>query len=675
MRSVGQLCLLMTLVGSGYAAFVCTLIPLEQHGRLRKLATACGMIAAAMLTTAMLILAVALVTKDFSFAYVAQYSSRLLSWQYSLAALWVGQAGSLLLWAWVLAALSLVFRFLPTADAKLRETAFGLLMANLCFMTAILVFAADPMKASLEVPDEGLGLSPLLQHPSMLIHPPVVLIGYALWTVPFSLAVSALLCGKLDATWTQMARPWALLAWVVLGSGVLLGAHWAYQELGWGGYWGWDPVENGSLLPWLTGTALIHGLMAWRYRNCQKKITLALAIVTFGLCNFATFLTRSGIFSSVHAFSQSPIGWMFLGLMAVLLIGGVVLIWWRREALPPERVAKSMLARETLILITTFLLITFTLVVMVGTLAAPLSQYVVGRTIQVGAPFYNNVLTPVALVLLATTATVPLLRWGDAPSVGQRRALLVCLGVATVAAVAAYGCGVRHPVLMGVAALSTMTVAVFVTALWQDARRREPGKMGLGKTGLGAYRVLGENRRQYAGYAVHLGLACLAIGVAGSSLGTGRYEVEMNEGDAVNWSGRTIRYVQLEQRSLPDKLVAEAVLEVSRGGATPVTLRPARHLHLLQDLWTTEVDIHSTWRGDFYTILNAGLGEGRVALTFVDNPMISWIWFGGVFIVLSVLVGAWPASRRRRTINDARNQATAFPNVPTRGQRRRRRAA
>jgi cytochrome c-type biogenesis protein CcmF len=664
MRSVGQLCLLMTLVGSGYAAFVCTLIPLDQHRRLRKLATACGIIAAATLTTSMLILAVALVAKDFSFAYVAQYSSRLLSWQYSLAALWVGQAGSLLLWAWVLAALALVFRFLPTADARLRETAFGLLMANLCFMTAVLVFAADPMKASLAIPDEGLGLSPLLQHPSMLIHPPIVLIGYALWTVPFSLAVAALFCGKLDATWTQMARPWAMMAWVVLGAGVLLGAHWAYQELGWGGYWGWDPVENGSLLPWLTGTALIHGLMAWRYRNCLKKTTLALAIVTFGLCNFATFLTRSGIFSSVHAFSQSPIGWMFLGLMGVLLLGGVVLLWWRRAALPPERVAKSMLARETLILITTFLLVTFTLVVMVGTLAAPLSQYVMGRTIQVGAPFYNNVLMPLALVLLATTSTVPLLRWGDAPSAKQRRALLVCLGVAVAAAIAAYACGMRHPVSIGVAALSTMTVAVFVTALWQDARRREPGK-----TPLGAYRVLGESRRQYAGYAVHLGFACLAIGVAASSLGTRRHEVEMNEGDTITWSGRTIRYVQLEQRTLPDKLVAEAVLEVSRDGGTPVTLRPARHLHLLQNLWTTEVDIHSAWRGDFYTILNAGLGEGRVALTLVDNPMIGWIWFGGVFMGLSVLVGAWPARRRQRNINDIKNPVAASQNVPVRRRR------
>jgi cytochrome c-type biogenesis protein CcmF len=356
--------------------------------------------------------------------------------------------------------------------------------------------------------------------------------------------------------------------------------------------------------------------------------------------------------------------------MGVLLLSGVALIWWRRGALPPQRVAKSMLARETLILITTFLLVTFTLVVIVGTLAAPLSQYVVGRTVQVGAPFYNNVLMPVALVLLATTATVPLLRWGDAPSARQRRALLVCLGVAAAAAIAAFAGGMRHPVSIAVATLATMTVAVFVMALWQDARRREPGK-----TGLGAYRVLGESRRQYAGYAVHLGLVCLAVGVAGSSLGSRRHELEMNEGDTIAWSGRTVRYVRLEQRSLPDKLVAEAVLEVSRDGATPVTLRPARHLHLLQNLWTTEVDIHSAWRGDFYTILNAGLGDGRVALTFVDNPMIGWIWFGGAFMVLSVLVGAWPPSRRRQNINDVKNQAAAPPIVPTRRQGHRRRAA
>ncbi len=348
MTSVGQLCLLTALVCSGYAAFVHLACRVQTHGRLRRAAAVCGLAAFAALSGAVLILAWALVARDFRFDYVAHYSSRLLPWQYALSALWVGQGGSLLLWAWILAGLTLVFRFLPTADAALRDRAFGVLLASLAFLVAILVFAADPLKASLSVPREGGGLSPLLQHPSMLIHPPVTFFAYATWTIPFALATAALLLGKLDTTWTQMARPWALLAWITLLTGLLLGAHWAYQELGWGGYWGWDPVENGSLLPWLAGTAFIHCLMAWRYRNVHKKTAIALAIVTFGLCNFATFLTRSGIFSSVHAFSESPIGWNFLALMAVLLAGGSTLVVVRRQSLAPERRAGSLLARESL---------------------------------------------------------------------------------------------------------------------------------------------------------------------------------------------------------------------------------------------------------------------------------------------------------------------------------------
>lgn len=645
MKTFGQLCLLMALISSGYAAFVCLWPRLHERERLSRIALGVGIVAAGALSAAMVILAIALVRKDFSFDYVAHYSSRLLPWYYSLSALWVGQAGSLLLWAWILATLSLLYRLLPTEHAEVRATAYGVLMASLCFLTIILVFAADPMKASLEVADEGLGLSPLLQHPSMLIHPPIVFLSYALWTVPFALAMAALLCRKLDNTWIELARPWALSAWLVLGAGLLLGAHWAYQELGWGGYWGWDPVENGSLLPWLTGTAFVHGLMAWRYRNCLKKTTLSLAMLTFGLCHFATFLTRSGIFSSVHAFSQSPIGWMFLGSMLLLLVSGCILLWWRRSDLAPQRIAKSMIARETLILGSTFLLVLFALVVMVGTLVDPLSEYFVGRTIQVGPPFYNNALIPVGLSILAASAIAPLLRWGEGPSRHQRRWLVGCAMVACLTIVIALVFGLRHPIALAVAALAALSISALAASVTLDARRR--------KTDVVATSILGTiraGRRQYAGYVVHLGITCVAIGITGSSLGTQRLDLDMNEGEVIQWSGRTIRYIELQQTERSDKLVAEALLEVSSPSTAAITLRPARHLHVLQDQWTTEVDIHSAWHGDFYTILHAGLGEGRVALTFVDNPLIGWIWYGGFLTVAATLVAAWP-QRRRRSAN------------------------
>ena len=262
----------------------------------------------------------------------------------------------MLLWTWLLCLVTLLFRILPTRDVGLRDSAFGVLLANALFLIVILIFAADPFKPSLGTPRQGLGLGPVAATPRDADSSAGDLSRLCVWSVPFALAVAGLLHkaapspqplspavgergwgeGAAGAAWTEMARPWALLAWAVLAGGLLLGADWAYEVLGWGGYWGWDPVESGSLLPWLTGTALIHCLMAWRYRQCLKKTAVALAILTCALCNFATFLTRSGIFGSVHAFGTSPIGWMFLAFMAALILSGLVLIVLRRQACRPN---------------------------------------------------------------------------------------------------------------------------------------------------------------------------------------------------------------------------------------------------------------------------------------------------------------------------------------------------
>jgi cytochrome c-type biogenesis protein CcmF len=629
--------LLTSLVATGYAAFLSAYPRISPHGR--QIAVGIAGLGFLCLTITMCVLAWALVSRDFRFEYVSQYASRLLPWRYCLSALWVGQAGSLLLWAWMTSALAMVLRLTPASDRNLRDSAFGLVMANVCFLVAVMVFAADPMAESRIVADEGAGLSPLLQHPSMLIHPPIVFLAYAAWSVPCALAFAALMQNRLDSTWTAMARPWSLFAWTLLGVGLLLGAHWAYQELGWGGYWGWDPVENGSLLPWLTGTALIHCLMAWRKRRRLKKTAVAMAVLTFALCNFATFLTRSGIFSSVHAFSESPIGWMFLGLMAVLVVGGITLTISRRGELRSERPIESFLARETLIYASVFLLLSLTAVVFIGTLVAPLSKMFAGRVIQVGPEFYNNVLPPIGLALLAMTAVVPLLQWGRGPTAKGRRFLKLCVPMCLIAAAAGFLLQVRHPVAMAVLSLAALAVSALLMPAFSIARQNRA---------LPSWRQtvvkVRTGRRKWAAYCIHLGFVCVAVGVTGSSLGAKREEMTLNEGDHIEWAGRQIHYVCLEQRELPDKLIAEAVLHI--GGATPVELRPARHLHLLQNEWTTEVAIQSTWQGDLYTILNAGLGEGRIALTLVSNPLMRWIWVGGLIATVSAVVSLWPSRRR-----------------------------
>jgi len=661
MRILGQVCLLTAFVGSGFAAFACLAGAARQHRQMQRAGVWAAGISVLGLTIASAVLAWALIRKDFSFAYVAQYSSQLLPWYYSLSALWVGQSGSLLLWAWLLGALAVLFRWgprsrgsvsprpdsAPQPDAAacparaVREPAFGILMGYLCFLTAVMVFAADPMEASLSTLRDGSGLSPLLQHPAMLIHPPVVFLGYALWTVPFALAAVAVAGGRLESDWIQQARPWALSAWAILGAGILLGADWAYEELGWGGYWAWDPVENGSLIPWLTGTALIHGFMAWQYGRVLKKTTIGLAVATFALCNFATFLTRSGVFSSLHAFSRSPIGWLFLALMIALAGAGVAALIWRRKLLSPERAMRSVLSREALVLLAVLALLLLAATALAGTLSTALSALIYGRAVMVGPAFYNGVLIPVGLTLLLTTALAPLLRWSRGPSVSQRKWLIGSSCAGGAAMIAAVLAGVRDPIAVGVAGLAALAVAAFAGAVLLDGTRREPVRTvrGLGQ-------ALRAGRRQYAGFVIHLGLMSLAVGVTGSSVGKREQGFQMTEGQTVEWAERSIHLARAGQRELPDKLAAEAVLEVSRGGRLEATLVPAQHYHKLQREWTTEVAIHPTWGGDFYTILHSGTPDGQLSLTFVENPLMRWLWMGGAIMALGTGLRLWPAGRQ-----------------------------
>jgi cytochrome c-type biogenesis protein CcmF len=638
----GQFCLLGAFVASGFASFATLASCNDESPLLRKSAFQAALLSVVLLTLVALNLVLALLTKDFRFAYVAQYCSQLLPWHYGLSALWVGQAGSLLLWAWFLGLLAMLFRrWAPHQGNPLREPAFGLLMAFYCFLIATMVFAADPMAGSIGTPREGAGLSPLLQHPAMLIHPPIVFLGYAAWTIPCALALAALGRGHLDARWVHQARPWAIFAWAVLGAGILLGAQWAYEELGWGGYWGWDPVENGSLIPWLTGTAFMHTLMTWRQRGLLKKTAVGLAIATFAMCNFATFLTRSGIFSSLHAFSQSPIGWLFLALMLALTLAGGFLVFFRRDELAPDKPISAVLSREAMVLVSTAALLLLAVVTCLGTLSVALSDALVGHKITVGPPFYNNVLAPTGLLVLLATALAPLLRWGSTPRPTERRMLWISAVVGSLVLAGAVAGGVENLVSLAAGGIVGFAVMALVGSLFLDARRRDPSHYGPS-----LLRCLREKRRQYAGFLVHLGFFGLTIGIVGSSLGARRHEIELEEGQTTRWAGRSIRLVEVIDRTLPDKLVAEVKLEVSREGNDPYTLLPAQHLHRLQNQWTTEVAIESDWGGDFYVILHGSDEAGRASLTLVENPMMRWLWLGGGTMLVGAVISLWPKQRR-----------------------------
>ncbi|MCC6125594.1 MAG: cytochrome c biogenesis protein CcsA [Pirellulales bacterium] len=641
MLFISQLGLLAAFCSLGYAVLGCTIGLGQERRRLLRSGEFSACLGVGGLTIVSAVLAWALAAKDFQFAYVAQYSSLDLSWYYSLSAFWVGQSGSLLLWAWMLGISAIIFRFWPSAQpSQLKKTAFAIILFYLFCLVAVLLFAADPTLASIGSPQDGRGLGPSLQHPVMLIHPPIVFLGYAAWTIPYALAVAGMILGKADADWLRQSRSWAIFAWSLLGAGIVLGGLWAYEELGWGGYWGWDPVENGSLLPWLMGTAFVHAGMAWRSRGMLKKTAISSAIATFAFCNFAAFITRSGFFSSLHAFNQSPLGWMFLILMAGVVLGGCALLARRWAALAPERPLSSVWAREWWIGIFILLLILLALVTLFGTMAAPVSGILLGRQYIVEAAFYNKALIPIGLLLLLATALAPLLRWGNRPASSQKKALAFSAGAAMAAIFVAFFAGVRHPLALAVAGLASFAVAAFAGSLALDVRVRKSG--GIWRGLLSALRG---NRRQYAGFLTHLGLISLAVGIAGSSLGTDRREAVMHEGENQEWSGWTIKLAGVTQRNLSDKIVVEAKLEVTRGGQAPYFLRPTQNLFKRTNEWVARVAVHSTWKEDLYVIMHGGEADGQVNLTFVENPLMRWIWFGGCLLGLGAVLGLMPSRR------------------------------
>ncbi len=642
MTTLGQLCLLAAFIANGYAAFACLLGWRYRRPWLQRVGALSAVAGLSALTAVSAILAIALVTKDFHFAYVAEYSSRLLPWYYALSAFWVGQAGSLLFWAWSVGVLAMIYRFWPRrVVSPLHEPSFAILSAYQCFLVAIMVFGANPMQSSLSVPREGGGLSPLLQHPAMLLHPPIVFLGYAGCVIPFALAAAALLSRRLDAAWIRNARPWAFFAWVVQGIGILLGAYWAYEELGWGGYWSWDPVENGSLIPWLTTTAMIHAAMVYRQRGALKRTTVLLAAATFAACNFAAFLTRSGIFSSLHAFSQSPIGWMFLLLIVALAAGMVVLVVRSRVTLAAENPISGLFTMEGIATASVFALILLAAAVFLGTVSLPISQVFFPHKVLLGAGFYNGVLIPTGLLLLMAMAASPLLRWGALPEAKQAKALVLAASAGVMAAGLAWLSGLRHPLVVAVIGLASMAAIALVATWFLEARGH--GSTTLWSELLGALR---NRRRTYSGYVMHLALACLAVGVAGSSLSTQDYEATLSKGETIHWAGKNIRFVRIRQERLPEKLVVQAELEITADGAAPYTLRPAQEYYFLQNQWNTEVAIHSAWSGDFYTILHSGEGQDRILLTLVDNPMMRWMWLAGWIVLLGAVPWLWPAARR-----------------------------
>ena len=533
-------------------------------------------------------LEVAFVRTDLSVGLVAQHSSTTTPLLYKLTALWGSQAGSLLLWAFVLSAASAAVlritrnshrEIVPWATAVLAGVAIffiGLMLAGMAFPDA----QSWPFTAASPIPAEGAGLMPLLRHPAMAIHPPMLYSGYVFFTIPFAFAIGALITRRLDASWIRVTRRFALVAWLFLTVGIALGARWSYSELGWGGYWAWDPVENAALIPWLTGTAFLHSIMVQERRGMLRVWNVSLICATFALSLLGTFLVRSGVLQSIHAFGESKVGVPLLFLIGTVAIGSTVLIVSRLDSLRSERRLDSLFSRESVFLINNLLLVALAAVILYGTFF-PLISELVGNDKSLGAPWFNRFATPIAIVIVFFTGIGPLVAWRRISRAGLQRAIGIPVAVTAALALGLAIAGIpsesptAYAVFLG--AVFTITAVVQEIVRGVGARRSLAGGSRL--TALGS--LVTRNRRRYGGYVVHVGLVLALFGIAASSSFQTSEDLRMSPGDSAEVGGYTVTYERPTSAivTAENMLSFGAVLSVEKDGREVTTLTPSREYY------------------------------------------------------------------------------------------------
>lgn len=611
------------------------------------------MLAGAGLTTlACGALMAAIINNHFEFTYVANYSERALPIGYKIAAFWAGQAGSLLLWAWILAAMTAV---LINQQRKQRgnETAITLAVMGVvnAFFAALILFAANPFITQLlpgAAAVDGHGLNPMLQDPGMIAHPPTLFIGYAGFTVPFAMLIGALVAGRKDDAWILATRKWLLFAWLFLSVGIVLGAQWAYIELGWGGYWAWDPVENASLLPWLTSTALLHSIMVQQYRKSFRLWNACLIAGSFLLCIFGTYLTRSGVIQSVHTFPESPIGRFFLAFMGVCLVVTVILLIARKPYRLSDTALEIGFNREGAFLATNILLVLMTATVLIGTIYPLISVFFTGQPVSVGPPFYNKVVLPMALALLALMAMGPALSYG--PSDAKR--LFMRLRLPLAGAVAAMGVawvmGLREPWSLAVTAIAALGIVnVFNDMLvtwWKIVRATKAKPISA------MARMIDDNHRRYGGQLVHLGMMMLMVGVAGSSIYNAKTTVQLKPGESATFAGYTMTLEKLGEERRGNYTAVQATVHLANKDGATDTLLPEVRYYDKTEQPNTQVALQMGLRRDLYVTLAGWEQNGSVvALQAIINPLVSWIWIGGIVLAVGTIFAMTPKLLQQRT--------------------------
>ncbi|MBM3747308.1 MAG: heme lyase CcmF/NrfE family subunit, partial [Acidobacteria bacterium] len=603
-----------------------------------------------LVTAASAALVGALLTDDFRFAYVASHSNRSLAAAYKFAAWWGGQEGSLLLWNWVLSGYAALVLLGRRARGAMMPWVTATLMATQCFFLLLNTFLASPFQVlavgrGITAAPDGTGLNPLLQHWAMIIHPPILYLGYVGFTVPFAFAIASLVTRQPGNEWLHLTRRWTIVTWLFHSAGILLGAAWAYAVLGWGGYWGWDPVENASLLPWLTATAFLHSVMMQERRGMMKIWNVALISCTFLLSILGTFLTRSGVVSSVHAFGKSPLGNYFLAFLVIGIAVTTYLILSRLEYLRPEARLESVVSRESSFLLNGLMLLLICFAVLWGTLYPLFSEIFTGQKVTVGPPYFNRVNIPAGLFLLLLTGLGPLVAWRRASLDSLRRNFLWPLAAAAVLAAGLLAAGVRHAYALASFGLCLFVLWTIVSEFYLGARavRARTGQ-GLAAA---AVELSRRNTRRYGGYIVHLGVVLMFLGFTGSAFNQ-EATVELKPAGQARIGQYELRLAGVRPGDNANYAAQTAVVEVSRNGRSLGGLRPERRFYKAGGQTTSEVAIRRGLIEDLY--LNfAGLSDDdqRAVLQAYVFPLVSWIWIGSVVLGLGACICLIPSAKPR----------------------------
>ena len=649
LADIGAAALLLALLLSIYATAVSFIGARRGISHLIASSKSTVFVVFGLLTLAVGVMEYFLLTGQFQVEYVAHYASRTQALVYNLSALWGGQEGSLLFWGWVLAMFATIVLIQNRKKhQELIPYVIPGLMITEAFFLVLMTFVTSPFKLMDFIPADGQGLNPLLQNIGMFFHPVTQYLGYVGFTVPFAFAMAALMTGRLNDVWIRTTRRWTLFAWLMLSLGILFGGQWAYVELGWGGYWGWDPVENASLMPWLTATAYLHSVMIQEKRGMLKVWNLVLVMLTFLLSILGTFITRSGIIQSVHAFGVSSMGPYFLVFMGATLLVFVWLLFSRMDDLKEDNELDSLVSRESSFLLNNLILVGAAFATLWGTIFPMISEAVTGKKITVGSPFYEHVNGPIFLALVILIGICPLMGWRRATKENLIRNFLKPFAFGIAIDLVLFSIGIRDAgglISFGVSAFVLMTIAL---EFYRGARARI--KQYRENALFALFNLVERNRRRYGGYIVHIGVMLMVIGIAGSTFYKTDVQTNVKKGETITLRNYTVRYDGLKEVQRANHSAVIANLSITENGQPAGMLFPEKQFYPQQEQPSTEMAVRSTLSEDLYLILAGWEDDGSASLKVIINPLIIWLWIGWMVLVGGTLIALWLDPREERAL-------------------------